>query len=126
MTPKSTRTSLARNADTTFLCMNSSFAAYRCVETGRRWPARLPLELVDRAVRLAEAAAQLAAEVGEELDGDGSVRAREPVEHLLGQHVAHQLFVRLHRRRARLAVEQRHLAEHGARREGREPVLAPV
>src|SRR6266508_2973433 len=78
-------------------------------------------ELGDYRVRPPDPAAQLAPQVGQERDRDGVMIPHQRVKRILGQNVADRLLVGSHRGRARLAVEERHLAEHGARGEGGQP-----
>src|SRR5262249_52921233 len=84
-------------------------------------PARLAVQLVDRAVRPAQAGAELAAEVGEQLDCNRRPFRRKRHESCVRQDVADQLLIRFDRGRARLLVKQSQLAEYRSGREGDEP-----
>src|SRR5438034_6318942 len=70
-----------------------------------------PFELGDHRVGPPDPAAQLAPQVRQERDRDAVVIPHQRVKSILGEDVAGRLPVGRHRSRARLALEQGHLAE---------------
>src|SRR6516165_11094727 len=85
---------------------------------------RSDLQLLDRQVGITYSHAQFVSERGEQLDRDVWLLLAQRVKRGRAERKAGQVFIDGDRRRARPAIEQRELADHGTRRKRHQPDVA--